>query len=460
MYTTAKHVSDESASLVPTSYSVTKSFIRDRSARIGIVGLGYTGLRLAILFSNCGFAVDGFEFDPVKAKKLQARHSYLSRISSDEISHALDRGFRVMTDLVHLSETDVIIICTPERFDNHQAPTLRDMREASFSIASNLHAGHLVVVENSSYPGCTEEVIAPILEGANSQHLKISRNTAAPDEIFVGISPDRADSEDTAIDQRDVPKVVAGIDRFGAELTAILYGSVFKEVISVSSVSVAELSKLLENAYRSVNTALANELKQICLRMGVDPWEVINAASTKPFDFQPFYPTPGYTDPAILSDSLSLAWKAKAYGVRAKLVELATEINTGMPEFIVRCTGEALNRLRRPLKGSRVLLLGADREQDVDSVRDSPSLAIIELLRRAGAQVTYSSPLQLKVNRGSHEDRSMVSLSTDDISGYDAVVIATDHSSYDYSQIVLQAKLVIDTRNATRGLTSEKIVRC
>ena len=460
MYTTTKHISDESSSLVPTSYAVTKSFIRDRSARIGVVGLGYSGLRLAILFSDSGYAVDGFEFDVVKAKKLQARQSYLSRISSEEISHALDRGFRVTTDLAHLSETDVIIICTSERFDNHQAPTLMEMREASFNIASNLHAGHLVIVENSSYPGCTEEVIAPILEGANSQHLRISRNTAAPDEIFVGISPDRADPENTAIDQRDIPKVVAGIDRFGAELTAILYANVFRKVISVSSAPVAELSRLLENTYRSVNAALANELKQICLRMGVDPWEVISAASSKPFDFQPFYPTPGFTDPAILSDSLSLAWKAKAYGVRARLVEVATEINAGMPEFIVRCTSEALNRIRTPLKGSRILLLGADRELDVDCVRDSPSLAIIELLRRAGAQVSYHSPSQPKLNRGPHRNRGMAALSNDEISGCDAVVIAADHSSYDYPQILSQAKLVIDTRNATRGLTSEKIVRC
>jgi UDP-N-acetyl-D-glucosamine dehydrogenase len=459
MCTITKHVSDGS-SLVPTSYAVTKSFIRDRSARIGVVGLGYTGLRLAILFSDCGFAVDGFEFDPARVEKLQAGRSYLSRISSDQVSRARNRGFRAMTDLAQLSETDVIIICTPVHFDNNQDPDLRGMREATFNIASNLHAGHLVVVESTSYPGCSEEVIVPILEGANSQHLKISHDTAAPNEIFVGVSPDRADSENSVIDQRDVPKVVAGIDGFGAELTAVLYGNVFRKVISVSSASIAELSKLLENTYRSVNIALANELKHVCLRMGVDPWEVINAASTKPFDFQPFYPTHGVTDPTILSDSLSLAWKAKAYGVRAKLIELATEINTGMPEFIVRCTEGALNRVRRPVKGSRILLLGLDREQDVNSIRASSSLAIIDLFRRAGAHVDYNDPLLPTVDLGRHEGLNMASVSTEDVSSYDAVVIAADYSSYDYSRLVLQARLVIDTRNATRGLASDKIVRC
>jgi UDP-N-acetyl-D-glucosamine dehydrogenase len=460
MFTLAEPGMQTDDSLTPTSFAVAKRFIHDRTARIGIVGLGYTGLRLAVLFSKACFAVDGFDVDPSKIDKLQARRSYLPQIPSDLVSLARDRGFRATADLTQLYQTDIVVLCTPARLDDHRCPDLTNVREAAFNIASNLHAGHLVIVGSTTYPGCTEEVIVPILEGANSEHLKVSRGSAAPDEIFVGVSPDSSSAGNMTIDTSDMPRIVAGIDRFAAQLTADLYGTVFGKIVPVSSASTAEVTRLLESSYRSVNIALANELKHMCFRMGLDPWEAMSAASSKPFESPYSFQDPALNCPATRSDVLSLARSARAYAGRARLIELATEINSSAPGFHVRRIQAALNQRGKPMKGSRLLLLGIACQNDSDNLRDSPSLAIINLLCQAGALVDYNDPFLHEIAPGFPHDLEMASVPIQDVSGYDAVLITADHPSYNLARILAQAQLVIDTRNATRGLASEKIVRC
>jgi UDP-N-acetyl-D-glucosamine dehydrogenase len=460
MYAIDEPGMEESSSSMPVSYAVAKRFIHDRSARLGIVGLGYSGLRLVILFSNYGFAVDGFDLDTRKIEILKSKRSYLNRIPSNQIADARDRGFLPTTDLRLLHETDIIIICIGARLDKNRLPDLRAIRESTFSIASNLHAGHLIVVDSSTYPGLTKELIVPILENANCEHLKISHNTGAPNEVFVGVSSGWPDLGGTTTAPRDVPRVIAGIDRFGAQLTAELYGSVFRKIVPASTVSIAEITRLLQNSYHSVNSALVNEWKQVCLRMGIDPWEAIAAASIEPFDLRVSPPDLGVLGTTLLSDSLSLSWRAKAYGTRARLIETATEINSGIPEFVVNCTEAALNRFAKPVKGSRILLLGAACDDTSDDVPKPPALTIIELFRRDGAQVDVGEPSEPRGERIRHEDFDMTFVSTEDVSAYDAVVVAADQASYDYSRIVSQAELVIDIANATQDIQSEKIVRC
>ena len=449
-----------SSVLQPTTYAVTKQFIHERSARIGIVGLGYVGLPLALLFSNGGFVVEGFDLDASKVEKLLNRRSYLWRIPPEEIAAARDRGFHATTDLSKISDTDVVIICVPTPLDNYKEPDLSFIRETAFSIAPHLHAGQLIVLESTTYPGTTEEVLVPILEQANSAHLKVSRNTAGPEEIFVAFSPEREDPGNTTIDRKDVPKVAGGVDKFSTDLASDLYSSIFKQVVPVSTPAVAEMTKLLENIYRCVNIALVNELKQLCVRMGIDIWEVIEAAKTKPFGFQAFYPGPGLGGHCIPIDPFYLSWKAKAFDFRTRFIELAGEVNEGMPYFVVQCTSTALNSQEKSMKGSRILVLGVAYKKDIDDLRESPSLAVIELLRKAGVKVEYNDPFFPHVGHGRHYDLNMNSAPLDDLSKYDAVLIATDHSCYDYARIVSQARLVIDTRNATMGIESDKIVRC
>ena len=446
--------------LQTTTYAVTKQLIQDGTARIGIVGLGYVGLPLALMFSNSGFVVEGFDLDATKVEKLIQRRSYLWRIPPEEIALARDRGFHATTDLSMIRDTDVVIICVPTPLDENQEPDLRYIRETAFNIAPHLHAGQLIVLESTTYPGTTEEVLIPILEEANGSHLRVSRNTAAADEIFVAFSPEREDPGNTEVDRRDVPKVVGGIDRFSTEVAAALYSRVFKQIVPVSSPAVAEMTKLLENIYRCVNIALVNELKQLCMRMGINIWEVIDAAKTKPFGFHAFYPGPGLGGHCIPIDPFYLSWKAKAYDFRTKFIELAGEVNVGMPYFVVQCTSEALNHIKKPMNGSRILVLGIAYKKDIDDLRESPSLIVIELLRRAGAEVDYNDPFFPHVGRGRHYDLNMNSVPIEEVCRYDAVLIATDHSAYDYPRIVSEAALVIDTRNATVGIVSDKIVRC
>ena len=446
--------------LQSTTYAVTRRIILDRSARVGIVGLDYAGIDLAISLSHAGFVVDGFDADPGKIAILRDRKSYLSRISSEQIQEARNRGFQAREDLSRLSRADVIILCVRSGLDENQQPDLQVLRETTFSISEFLRAGQLVVIESTAYPGAAEQLVMPILEKANSAHLRVSRNTGDANEIFLAISPGNIRTLRTTPEGAKLPKIIAGVDHFSVALAADLYRTCSGPIVVVSSPTTAELIKVFDSVYQAVNTALANELKQVCLRMGMDPWEVIDAVSACPCGSQVFYPGPGLGGSDIPLDCYSMAWKANSVGASARLVELAYEINRSMPEVIVRYTADALNGLRKPVKGSHILVLGVTSEKDMDDLSESPSLAIIERLRSAGAQVDYNDPFVPALERGHHGDLNLVSTPLDELSSYDAVLIATNHSAYDYTRIVAQAKLVIDARNATRGFESSKIVRC
>jgi UDP-N-acetyl-D-glucosamine dehydrogenase len=320
----------------------------------------------------------------------------------------------------------------------------------------------LVVLESTTYPGTTEEVLVPILEKKNSAGLKAARagESNSAHEFFVAFSPEREDPGNTSVARRDIPKVIGGRDPQATELAALLYGSIFNRVVRVSSPAAAEMTKLLENIYRCVNIAMVNELKLLCLRMGLDIWEVIDAASTKPFGFHPFYPGPGLGGHCIPVDPFYLSWKAKEYDFRTKFIELAGEINVGMPYHVIASVINALNHHKKALNGARVLILGVAYKKDIDDLRESPALTIIELLQKEGAQVSYHDPYFPMIGKGRHYDLQMKRAELENLGQYDCVLIVTDHSDYDYARIVRDSQLVVDTRNATRGIKSPKIVRC
>jgi len=430
-----------------------------REARIGIIGLGYVGLPLALLFSSEGFKVTGFDIASDKVAALNAGGSYIVRILPAEIQKALAAGFRATSDFTEIESMDAVIICVPTPLNAHHEPDLSFITDTVASIAPYVGEGQLVVLESTTYPGTTEEIVAPMLEDGNRLGLKVAR-TAQDRGIHVVFSPEREDPGNDTVARHDIPKVVGGCDPTGVELAATLYGSIFRRVVKVSSPSAAEMTKLLENIYRCVNIALVNELKQLCLRMGIDIHEVIEAAKTKPFGFQAFYPGPGLGGHCIPIDPFYLSWKAREFDFHTRFIELAGAVNTEMPYFVIDSIVTALNNRQKALKGSKVLVLGVAYKRDIDDLRESPSLTIIELLRSKGALVSYNDPFFPKIGRGRHYDLDMTCAPLDNLGQYDAVVIVTDHSSYDYPAIVEQAQLVVDTRNATKGIISGKIVHC
>ena len=315
------------------------------------------------------------------------------------------------------------------------------------------------MLESTTYPGTTEEIVVPLLEAGNRSGLKVARTLEEPG-VYVAFSPEREDPGNDTVARRDIPKVLGGCGPAATELASAMYSTIFARVMPVSSPSVAEMAKLLENIYRCVNIALVNELKQLCMRMGIDIHEVIDAAKTKPFGFQAFYPGPGLGGHCIPIDPFYLAWKAREFDFRTRFIELAGEINTAMPYFVIDQIAAGLNEQRKPIKGSKVLVLGLAYKRDIDDLRESPSLTIIELLRDKGAVVAYNDPYFPTVGRGRHYDLNMTNTPLDNLAQFDAVVIVTDHSNYDYKAIVEQSQLVVDTRNATKGIDSPKIVRC
>lgn len=436
-----------------------KQRFETREARIGIIGLGYVGLPLALLFTEERFKVTGFDMQQEKVDTLNEGGSYIVRISPESIVAARSQGFRATVDYAEVAQMDAIIICVPTPLDEFQEPDLSYITGTVKSIAPHLRAGQLVVLESTTYPGTTEEVVVPLIEAGNPAHLKIAREPGNTG-IYVAFSPEREDPGNDSVARHDIPKVVGGCGTDAVEAASAMYGSIFRRVVPVSSPAVAEMTKLLENIYRCVNIALVNELKQLCLRMKIDIHEVINAAKTKPFGFQPFYPGPGLGGHCIPIDPFYLSWKAKQFDFRTRFIELAGEINMGMPYFVLDQIAAALNEHEKAMKGSKVLVLGLAYKRDIDDLRESPSLTIIELLRERGAKVAYNDPYFPSVGRGRHYNLDMTSVSLDQIADYDAVVIVTDHSSYDYPAIVQKARLVIDTRNATKDIKSEKIVRC
>jgi len=444
-----------------TSFDILQSKIQEREARVGIIGLGYVGLPLALLYSEQNFRVTGFDIDPRKIGALSKGGSYIYRILPTEIQTAQKQGFTATADYSQISEMDAIIICVPTPLNEYHEPDLSFITGTTHSIAPHLRPGQLVVLESTTYPGTTEEVMIPILEQENKHGLKAARGDSANEkEFFVAFSPEREDPGNTTVARRDIPKVVGGLNAQASELACALYGSIFNRTVPVSSPAAAEMTKLLENIYRCVNIALVNELKLLCLRMNLNIWEVIDAASTKPFGFHPFYPGPGLGGHCIPVDPFYLSWKAKECDFRTRFIELAGEINTNMPYHVLASVAGALNRHKKSLNGSRVLVLGVAYKKDIDDLRESPSLAIIELLQKEGAQVSYNDPYFPFIGRGRKYDLQMKCAALENLGQYDCVVIVTDHSDYDYQRIVDEAQLVVDTRNATRGLTSNKIVHC
>jgi UDP-N-acetyl-D-glucosamine dehydrogenase len=439
-----------------------KSKIATRSARIGVIGLGYVGLPLALLFTEETFPVTGFDIDTRKVRTLGEGGSYIFRIPAEQIQGALRQGFRATSEYAHIAEMDVVIICVPTPLNEYMEPDLSFITSTAQAIAPHLRAGQLVILESTTYPGTTEEVLVPVLEKNNRADLRLARDgmPASLQEFYVAFSPEREDPGNETVARRDIPKVVGGCSAAASDAASALYNSIFKKTVKVSGPAAAEMCKLLENIYRCVNIALVNELKMLCLRMGIDIWEVIAAASTKPFGFHPFYPGPGLGGHCIPVDPFYLSWKAKEYDFHTRFIELAGEINTAMPYHVVQAVGKALNRERKALNGSKVLVLGVAYKKDVDDLRESPALTIIELLHKEGVEVSYNDPYFPVVGKGRHYDLQMKCTPMENLGEYDCVLIVTDHSTYDYPRIVREAQLVVDTRNATKGIDSPKIVRC
>jgi UDP-N-acetyl-D-glucosamine dehydrogenase len=441
----------------PNPIAETKQRLEDRTARIGIIGLGYVGLPLALLFAEERFPVTGFDIDAAKVEALNGGGSYIVRIAAEQIRAAQRRGFRATSDYSQIAAMDVVLICVPTPLNDYHEPDLSYVTETAKSIAPWLREGQLVVLESTTYPGTTEEVLVPLLEAGSS--LRAARE-AADRGFYVAFSPEREDPGNDTVARRDIPKVIGGVGPVALDLACAVYGAIFKRTVPVSSPAAAEMTKLLENIYRCVNIALVNELKQLCQRMEIDLFEVIDAAKTKPFGFQAFYPGPGLGGHCIPIDPFYLSWKAKQFDFRTRFIELAGEVNIGMPYYVIDRTIAALNDRRKPLNGSKILVLGLAYKRDIDDLRESPSLTIIELLRERGASVAYHDPYFATVGRGRHYDLNMVCATLEDLDKYDAVMIVTDHTSYDYAKIVGESRLVIDTRNATKGIVADNIVRC
>ena len=442
-----------------------KSKIELREARVGIIGLGYVGLPLALLYAEQKFRVTGFDIDQRKITTLSQGGSYFVRIPATEIQAARSHGFEATSDYARLADMDAIIICVPTPLNEYHEPDLSYITDTTKAIAPNLRAGQLVVLESTTYPGTTEEVMVPILEKGNKHGLKAAREGVSNgQEIYVAFSPEREDPGNETIARRDIPKVVGGLDTQASEAAAALYGAIFNRVVRVSSPAAAEMTKLLENIYRCVNIALVNELKLLSLRMGLNIWEIIEAASTKPFGFHPFYPGPGLGGHCIPVDPFYLSWKAKEYDFSTRFIQLAGEVNTSIPHYVVERIGKVLNDRARSIRDSKILILGVAYKKDVDDVRESPALEIMEILQAKGALLSYSDPYIPRLHKMRAYDFSHMSslpLNEDVLKSQDLVLITTDHSSIDYQWVVDHASTIVDTRNATRRVTRgrEKVVK-
>jgi UDP-N-acetyl-D-glucosamine dehydrogenase len=431
--------------------------LEQRDMVVGIIGLGYVGLPLALLFSAERFRVVGFDIDKSKVEKLNAGQSYIYRIEPEHIQAAQQHGFRATSDFAEIAQVDAVLICVPTPLSEHRTPDMSYIVSTMEMLAPHLRAGQLVVLESTTYPGTTEEIVVPAIEKPGK-----AKAVHAPGQsgVYVAFSPEREDPGNTRVARRDIPKVVGGLEATATEMAAGLYNSIFARVVRVSSPAAAEMTKLLENIYRCVNIALVNELKLLCLRMGIDIWEVIDAAATKPFGFQPFYPGPGLGGHCIPIDPFYLSWKAKEFDFATRFIELAGEVNEAMPYHVLHAVMEGLNSQRKALRGSKVLVLGVAYKRDVDDLRESPALTIIEALQREGAEVSYNDPFFAKVGQGRRYHLDMTSTPLERVPEFDCVLIVTDHTAYDYKKIVEQAQLVVDSRNATRGIGSPKIVHC
>ncbi len=446
--------------------------IQTKSAKIGIIGLGYVGLPLALEFAKKEFYVTGFDIDERKIPILNSGNSYIKHINEERIQQAIDsKKFEATSDFSGLTNCDCIIICVPTPLDEHQEPDLSFIVNSGKIVAQHIRKGQLIVLESSTYPGTTEEILLPMFEQAlkkshllaagesDIQHSKFNiQNSPSPSvgtDFYLAFSPEREDPNNPDYSTATIPKVIGGVTPQCSEVTKALYDHVIIKTIPVSSPRAAEATKLLENIYRSVNIALVNELKMVFDRMDIDVWEVIEAAKTKPFGFQAFYPGPGLGGHCIPIDPFYLTWKAKEFDMNTRFIELAGEINTYMPYYVVEKTVEALNKNKKALNGSKVLILGASYKKDIDDMRESPTLKLIEILREKGATVDYNDPYvpKLPPSRKYKYDMSSVELTKENLSKYDVILLSTDHTYYkENSEFIIQnSKLIVDSRNAFKA---------
>ncbi len=442
-------------SALPDQQAALLEKIRQKTVVGGIIGLGYVGLPLAQHLCGVGYRVIGFDVDPVKIEFIEAGKSYIKHIDPAWIREMVGtKRFGATVEFSRLPEADCISICVPTPLDEHFGPDLQYVEATANSIAANLRKGQLVILESTTYPGTTAEMLLPILERGG---LKVGQ------DFFLAFSPEREDPGNPKYTIRNIPKIIGGITPACTAVASAYYGMIFDKVVEVSSPAAAELTKLLENIFRSVNIALVNELKMLCDRMGIDIWEVVDAAATKPFGFMPFYPGPGLGGHCIPIDPFYLSWKAREYDFSTRFIELAGQINTQMPTYVITRLMEGMNELGKTVKDSRILVLGAAYKKDVDDMRESPSIHLIELLWKYGAKVDYNDPHIPKFPRLRKHAINLesVELTPANIASYDCVLIATDHTVYDYSLIVKHAQFVVDTRNATRHVAEgrEKILK-
>jgi UDP-N-acetyl-D-glucosamine dehydrogenase len=437
--------------------------IKDQSACVGVIGLGYVGLPLLHAFHQAGFPVLGFDVDAAKIAALKSGETYLKHLGPELVADLRNSSrFDATADMKRLGEADAIIVCVPTPLGKHLEPDMSYIEKATEDIAATLRPGQLIVLESSTYPGTTREIMLKRFEGKTGAGGRggeaIGGGLRCGTDFFLAFSPEREDPGRKDHNTRTIPKLVGGIDQASGEIATALYRHAIKEVVPVSTAEVAEAAKLLENIYRCVNIALVNEMKMVLTKMGIDVWEVINAASTKPFGFHPFYPGPGLGGHCIPIDPFYLTWKAREVGMPTKFIELAGEINHYMPDYVVGRTVSALNERGKPVKGSRILVLGLAYKPDIDDVRESPSFELIERLEHLGAEVDYNDPHVPRTHRMRRYDLQMqsVPLTPEKVRSYDCVLISTHHSAYNWQEIVDHARLVVDTRNATRGVKGSR----
>ncbi len=444
--------------VLPAAAQALSSRMAAREATVGVIGMGYVGLPLAVAFADAGLRVLGFDVDPAKAEALNAGESYIAHIDGARVAALRAAGrFEATADMTRLGEPDALLICVPTPLSRHLEPDLSYVSRTTETIAAHLRAGQLVVLESTTYPGTTAEVLRPILERGG---LEIGR------DVFLAYSPEREDPGNLDFSTTTIPKVVGADDPASRALVEALYSTVVGQVVPVSTAATAEAVKLTENIFRAVNIALANELKVVYGAMGIDVWEVIDAAKTKPFGFMPFYPGPGLGGHCIPIDPFYLTWKAREYDQHTRFIELAGQINSAMPEHVVRVLVDAMDaRLGRGLNGARILMIGLAYKKNVDDIRESPSLRLMELIEKRGAIVDYHDPHVPRIKHtrkyGALAERPSVPLEAATVAGYDAVLIATDHDAVDYRALADGAKLVVDTRNACAraGADLAKVVR-
>jgi UDP-N-acetyl-D-glucosamine dehydrogenase len=442
------HFMAETFTAVEATAKTLAEKIGARTAQVGVVGLGYVGLPLAVEFAKAGFQVTGIDISEEKARRVNAGDSYVGDIPSAVLAPLVTSGrLRATCDFRAVRDLDTINICVPTPLRKTKDPDMSFIVSSTEEIARYLHPGMLVILESTTYPGTTDEVVLPMLSKTG---LEAGR------DFFLCFSPERVDPGNPHYQTANIPKVVGGVTAACTEMGRLFYAQALEHVVPVSSTQVAEMVKLLENTFRMINIGLANEMALMCERMGIDVWEVIDAASTKPFGFMPFYPGPGLGGHCIPIDPFYLSWKTKQAGIEARFIELAGYINGQMPQFVADKVQNALNDQGKPVKGTRIHILGVAYKRDIDDLRESPAIDVMLLLRRRGAQVSYTDPHVPRMALDGLELRSLPEAAAGDA---DCVVIVTDHSSFDYAALVERAPLIVDTRNALKGIHSDRIVR-